>query len=72
MEYLPNPLEGNHKRTHEAFLDEDGEFSDEGLLLENKIVILGANQFQQIHRWVLFRLDVDGLREYYKCDRDLF
>ena len=68
MEYMPNPLERNHKCTREAFLDEDEEFSDEGPLLEDKIVILGANQFQQIRRWVLFRLDVDGLQEYYRCN----
>jgi len=65
---MPNPLEGNHKRTHEAFLDGDGEFSDEGPLLEDKTVILGVNQFQQIRRWILFRLDVDGLQEYYRCN----
>lgn len=66
MEYMPNPLDGNHKRTHEAFLDEDGEFSDEGPLLEDKDIILETNQFQQIRRWLLFRLDVDGLDEYYR------
>ncbi|KAM7506981.1 hypothetical protein LguiA_017434 [Lonicera macranthoides] len=43
----------------------NGEFSDEGPLLEDKTVILGGNQFQQIRRWVLFRLDVDGMHEYY-------
>ncbi|KAM7474177.1 hypothetical protein LguiB_021420 [Lonicera macranthoides] len=37
MEYMPNSLEGNHKRTHEAFLEEDGEFSDTGPLLDDKM-----------------------------------
>ncbi|KAM7503376.1 hypothetical protein LguiB_002280 [Lonicera macranthoides] len=65
MEYMPNPLEGNHRRTHEAFLEEDGEFSDTGPLLDDKIMTLETHQFQQIRRWVLFRLHVDGLKEYY-------
>lgn len=53
MEYMPNPLEGNHKHTREAFLD------DTTMKLEPK-------QFQQIRRWVLFRLNIDGLDEYYR------
>ena len=68
MEYMPNPLEGNHKRTHEAFLEEDGEFPDTGPLLDDKIVSLETHQFQQIRRWVLFRLHVDGLEEYYRFE----
>ena len=48
MEYMPNPLEGNHKRTHEAFLEETGEFSDEGPLLDDNSVMLEPKQFQQI------------------------
>ena len=50
MEYMPNPLDGNHKHTREAFLEEDGEFSDEGPLLDDKTVMLEPNQFQQIRR----------------------
>lgn len=69
MEYMPNSLDGNHKRTREAFLDEDGEFSDEGPLLDDKIVMLEPKQFQQIRRWVLFRLDVDGLEEFYRFEQ---
>ncbi|KAM7477565.1 hypothetical protein LguiA_025778 [Lonicera macranthoides] len=51
MEYMPNPLEGNHRCTHEAFLEEDGEFSDTGPLLDDKITTLKTHQFQQIRRW---------------------
>ena len=66
MEYMPNPLDGNHKRTHEAFLEENDEFSDEGPLLDDNTVMLESVQFQQIRRWVLFRLNVPGLNEYYR------
>ncbi|KAM7528312.1 hypothetical protein LguiB_031722 [Lonicera macranthoides] len=65
MEYMPNPLEGNHRHSREAFLKEYGEFSNEGPIVEDKIVTLEPHQFQQIRRWVLFRLDVDGVNEYY-------
>ncbi|KAM7489448.1 hypothetical protein LguiB_026932 [Lonicera macranthoides] len=68
MESMPNPLEGNHRRTHEAFLKEDCEFSDTGPLLDDKITTLETHQFQQIRRWVLFRLHVDGLKEYYRFE----
>ena len=68
MEYMPNPLDGNHKRTREVFLEENGEFSDEGPLLDDNNVVLESNQFQQIRRWVLFRLDVHGLSEYYRFE----
>ena len=40
IEYMPNPLDGNHKRTHEAFLEENDEFSDEGPLLDNNTIML--------------------------------
>ena len=68
MEYMPNPLDGNHKRTREAFLDENDEFSDVGPLLDDNNVVLESNQFQQIRRWVLFRLDIHGLGEYYRFE----
>ena len=68
MEYMPNLLDGNHKRTREAFLEENGEFSDEGPLLDGYAVKLEPKQFQQIRRWVLFLLNVDGLKEYYKFE----
>lgn len=64
MEYMPNPLEGNHKHTREAFLDENGEFSDEGPVLDDTTIKL--EPIQQIRRWVLFRLNIDGLDEYYR------
>ncbi|KAL5725062.1 hypothetical protein ACHQM5_008249 [Ranunculus cassubicifolius] len=66
MEYMPNSRDGNHKSTRESFLDEDGEYIEDGPLLDgNKIVTLRPEQFVQIRRWVLFRLDVDGLDEKY-------
>ena len=68
MEYMPNSLDGNHKRSREAFLEEDGEFSDEGPLLGDKTITLGSIQFQQIRRWVLFGLNVDGLQDYYRLE----
>lgn len=68
MEYMPNSRDGNHKATREAFLDEDGEYSDEGPILEGKTVTLGKEQWIQIRRWVLFRLDVEKLDEYYRFD----
>lgn len=34
------PLNGNDKRTREAFLEDDGEFFDTGPLLDDKTVIL--------------------------------
>ena len=46
MEYMPNPLDGNHKRTREAFLKKNGEFSDEGLLLDDNTIVLEPKQFQ--------------------------
>ena len=49
MEYMPNPLEGNHKYSREAFLEENGEFTDEGPMFNDKMVMLTPNQFQQIH-----------------------
>ena len=66
MEYMPNPLDGNHKHSREAFLEDDGDFSDEGPLLDDKTVMLEPKQFQQIRRWVLFQANVDGLEEYYR------
>ena len=54
MEYMPNALDGNHKRTREAFLEENCEFSDEWPLLDDDTVILEPSQFHQIRRWVLF------------------
>ena len=66
MEHMPNSLEGNHKRSREAFLNEEGDFTDEGPLLEGKAVMLETHQWLQIRRWLLFRLDVDGLEEYYR------
>ena len=68
MEYMINPSDGNHKRSREAFLEDDGEFSDEGPLLDDKTITLGPVQFQQIRRWVLFRLNVDGFQEYYRFE----
>ncbi|EYU40698.1 hypothetical protein MIMGU_mgv1a021759mg, partial [Erythranthe guttata] len=57
MEYMPNSLDGNHKRTRQAFLEENGEFSDEGPLLDDVVIKLEPQQFQQIRRWMLFRLE---------------
>ena len=54
MEFMPNPLEGNQKCTHKAFLEENGEFSDEGPLLDDDTLKLEPRQFQLICRWVLF------------------
>ena len=68
MEYMPNPLDGNHKHSREAFLDQNDEFSDVGPLLDDNNVVLESIQFQQIRRWVLFRLDVHGLSEYYRFE----
>ena len=62
------PLEGNHRRTHEEFLEEDIKFSDEGPWLDDKTVMFEPTQFQQIRWWVLFRLNVDGLHEYYRFE----
>ena len=66
MEYMPNPLDGNHKCAHESFLEETGEFSNEGPLIDNNSIVLEPKQFQQICRWVLFRLHVDRFNEYYR------
>ena len=68
MEYMSNPHDENHKHTREAFLEEDGKFSDIWPLLDDKIIVLEATQFEQIRQWVLFRLDVDGLNEFYRCE----
>ena len=68
MEYIPNPQHKNHKSTTgEVFLDENDEYIDEGPVLEGKDVILSSEQFVQIRRWLLFRLEVDRLDDYYRC-----
>lgn len=71
MEYMPNSRDRNHKSKRVAFLDEDGEYSDEGPLLDGKTVTLSVKQWIQIRRWVLFRLDVEKLDDYYSEYRSL-
>jgi hypothetical protein len=67
MEYMPNPKDGNHYCTREDFLDENTEYIDEGPLMDGKTVKLTPQQFIQIRRWVLFRLDDEfGLSEFYR------
>lgn len=41
-------IKGNHRNSHEAFLEEDVEFSNERPIVEDKIVTLEPYQFQQI------------------------
>ena len=48
IEYMPNQLKGNHKRIYEAFLEDNGEFSDKGPLLDDNTIKLEPRQFQQI------------------------
>ena len=67
MEYIPNSQPKNHKTTAQVFLDENDEYSDEGPVLEGKDVILSKEQFVQIRRWLLFRFEVDGLDDHYRC-----
>lgn len=62
MEYIPN---SQHKTTGQVFLD--GNDDDEGPVLEGKDVVLSDAQFVQIRRWLLFRLEVDGLDDHYRC-----
>jgi hypothetical protein len=66
MEYMPNALGGSHRSTREDFLDDYGEYSDEMAILEGESVRLTTTQFVQIRRWVLFRLQVEGLADYYR------
>lgn len=68
MEYMSNPRAGNHKYSQEAFLDENGEYSDEGPMLDGKDVLLSPHQFVQIRRWVLFRLDVEERDTFYRSE----
>lgn len=73
MEYMPNPKEGNHSYTREDFLDENSECTDEGPLIDGKTVTLTSQQFIQIRKWVLFRLDDEfGLGEYYRYQVSTF
>jgi hypothetical protein len=57
MEYMPNPNEGNHKYTHEYFLDEIDECADEEPLVKGKKVNLTPVQFEQARKWVLQQSD---------------
>lgn len=57
VEYMSNSCEGNHKYTHEAFLDEYDECTDEGLLVQGKKVKLTMMQFEQARKWVLQQHD---------------
>ena len=66
MEYMPNPLDGNHKHTHEAFLEENDKFSNNGHLLDDNTIMLESIQFQQIRRWVLFLSNIPGINECYR------
>ncbi|KAL6519581.1 hypothetical protein OROHE_017401 [Orobanche hederae] len=65
MEYIPD---SQHKTTGLDFLDENDEY--EGLVLEGKDVVLSDVQFVQIRRWLLFRLEVDGLYDHYSEYRE--
>lgn len=62
MEYIPN---SQHKSTGLDFLDENDQY--EGPVIEGKDVVLSDVQFVQIRRWLLFRLEVDGLDDHYRC-----
>ena len=52
MEYMPDGDRGSHKRTHQRFLDDDGE-CDEEPLDKGRNVFLTNTQHQQVRRWVL-------------------
>ncbi|KAL6584302.1 hypothetical protein OROMI_003591 [Orobanche minor] len=65
MEYIPD---SQHKTTGLDFLDENEEY--EGPVLEGKDVVLSDVQFVQIRRWLLFRLEVDGLDDHYSDYRE--
>lgn len=66
IQYIPNSQYGNHNITHKTFLDKDEKCSDEGPLLDGKVMMLRHEQFIQIHRWVLFHLKVNILDGYYR------
>lgn len=65
MEYIPDAQRKIHKSTKAVFFDENDEYLSEGPILEGKDVFLSSEQFIQIRRWLLFRLEVDGLDIHY-------
>lgn len=70
MEYMPSGWDGSHNSTSASFLDENGEYCDEGPLLDGKNVNLQPEQIVQICRWVHFRLNVDELKKMYSDYRE--
>lgn len=65
MEYMPSGWAGSHNSTCASFLDENGEYCDKWPLLDENNMTLRPERFVQIHKWVLFRLDVDWPNKMY-------
>ena len=66
MEYMSNPRMGNHSSTQASFLDENDNDIYECSIMEGKNIKLSSVQRTQIRRWILFRIDIPDLDDYYR------